>query len=485
MTTTAGGLPAHLAHPFSPPGRADPYPAYDWLRAHDPVHRDPMTGMWLITSHADCTALLKHPGSSAAAGQRERSREDELPPSMLSSDGAEHARLRAPGALLLGPAALASVSEAIAADADALLGRAAGPGQPADPVEQLGIPLATAALARLFGIPDEQRELFAKLARAASVNLDPLAPPQVARLGRAAMGELTRYLDAHIAQAPHCPLRRLAEDPRLSRQEMLGILGLTVVGGWLPLAESIGNALHWLLPDAEARTALRTADRTADPATAETVMDELLRLDAPIPFTARVTTTEVRLPGGEVPTGQRVLVLLAAANRDPAVFPDPGRLVWNRSPNPHLAFGGGPHFCLAARLVRQSGAVLLGRLVRTFPEVAAEPAGRWAGSLIPRRLTGFGLRLGPTASTADVPAPALGGADQAGCPRNEGSSTESLPGRGGADQAGCPRNEGSSTESLPGRGGADQAGCPRNEGSSTESLPGRGKSLPGRGATHG
>ncbi|PKW09362.1 Cytochrome P450 [Streptomyces sp. 1222.5] len=406
--TRPPGPPAQPAHPFSPAGRVDPYPAYDWLRAHEPVHRDPMTGMWLVTGYADCVALLKDPAFSAAAGQRERSRDDDLPVSMLTTDGADHARLRAPGSLLLGTGALASVADGIAADTDALLDRAAGHGVLADAVEELGVPLATAVLARLIGLGADQHGTLAELARAASVNLDPLAPPHVARLGRAAMGELTRFLDAHIDTLGHpepggspeaggtqgSPLARFAADPRLSRREMLGVLGLAVVGGWQPLAEAVGNALYWLLPRPDVREALRAGGREA----AETAMDELLRLEAPIPFTARVTVRDAELPGGRVPAGQRVLAVLAAANRDPAVFADPGALVWDRSPNPHLAFGGGPHFCLAARLVKQSGALLLGRIVRRFPEAAlsgAEP--RWAATLIPRRLTGLGVDLGACA----------------------------------------------------------------------------------------
>ncbi|MEV7418771.1 cytochrome P450 [Streptomyces sp. NPDC089919] len=395
--TQAPGLPAALAHPFSPAGRLDPYPAYDWLRGHRPVYRDPMTGLWLVTGYADCTALLKDPAFSAAAGQRERAREDDLPVSMLTTDGTGHARLRAPGALLLGPAALASVAGAIAADADALLDRAAARGRLEDAVEQLGAPLATAVLGRLFGLPEEQWDTLGALGRAVSLNLDPMAPPPVASLGRAAMGELTRYLDGHLDTAPPSPLARLAADPRLTRQEVLGVLGLAVVGGWQPLAESVGNALYWLLPRPEVRAALRGAG----PEEAGTLMDELLRLEAPIPFTARVTVRAAELPGGRIPAGQRVLAVLAAANRDPAVFARPAELLPSRRPNPHLAFGAGPHFCLAARLVRETGALLLARIVRRFPAAAlAGPGARWAPTLIPRRLTGLAVDLGAPAPVA-------------------------------------------------------------------------------------
>ncbi|GAA0821604.1 cytochrome P450 [Streptosporangium amethystogenes subsp. fukuiense] len=383
-------FPAHLAHPFSPAGRADPYPAYDWLRARAPVHYDAASRLWLVTGHADCAAVLRDQGFSASAGQQGRARDEELPPSMLTTDPPDHTRLRAPGLLLLGPAAIASVAEAIAADVDGLLDRLAERSV-VDAVAEIGGPLATSVFLRLFGLAESDRKVFAQLAQAASINLDPLAGPQVAALGRSAMGELTRFLDAHCASAPPSRLARLAADDRLSRPEMLGVLGLAVVGGWQPLAEAIGNALYWLLPRPEALAALREGGREP----ARVAMDELLRLEAPIPFTARVATRNVALPGGQVPQGARVLAIVAAANRDPAVFERAGELVLDRTPNPHLAFGGGPHFCLAAQLVRQTGAVLLARLAERFPAASlADPEPAWAGTLIPRRLRALPVRLG-------------------------------------------------------------------------------------------
>src|ERR1041385_325056 len=98
-------LPPHVAHPFSPAGRADPYPGYRWFQENSPVHFDKMSRFWFVMSHAGCSAALADSRFSAALGQRERTREDDLPASMLTSDAAEHARLRGPGALLLGPAA--------------------------------------------------------------------------------------------------------------------------------------------------------------------------------------------------------------------------------------------------------------------------------------------------------------------------------------------------------------------------------------------
>ena len=197
------------------------------------------------------------PGVLRGRGQRERSRDDDLPVSMLTTDGADHTRLRAPGALLLGPAALASVAEAIAADADALLDRAVERGVPVDAVEELGAPLATAVLARLFGLPGPARDAGpAGPRRVRQPRSDgPAAhrPPGPRRDGRA--DPVPRR--PRPAGRPGLPARPVAADTRLTRQEMLGVLGLTVVGGWQPLAEAIGNALYWLLPRPEVRAALR------------------------------------------------------------------------------------------------------------------------------------------------------------------------------------------------------------------------------------
>jgi pimeloyl-[acyl-carrier protein] synthase len=413
--TTSRRLPAGMAHPFSPAGRSDPYPAYDWLRANDPVHFDVTSRMWLLTSHADCAGVLRDPRFSAALGQRERVRDDDLPASMLTTDPPDHTRLRAPGSALLGPSAVRTVTDELAAEADRLLGtlaRTAGAtratrGEAAVEVTtDIGEPYATAVLARTLLLPRPDEETFAALARRASVNLDPLAGPLAAREGRVAMGELTRFLDAHVASRPGGAIDRLASDERLTRPEVIGILSLAVVGGWRPLAEMVGNALFWLLPRPEAMEALRRGDEEF----ARTAVDELLRLEAPVPFTARVTTEDVELgsdPGSglgpglgsarepvTIPAGSRVLAVIAAANRDSDVFERPDDLMLTRSPNPHLAFGAGTHFCLGAPLVRQAGALLLRGLVERFPGMRAlggPPA--WAPTLVPRRLSEFRIVL--------------------------------------------------------------------------------------------
>jgi cytochrome P450 len=388
-------LPDGFVHPFSPTARRDPYPALAWLRENAPLLRDPHSGVYFATDHASVAQILRDCRFSAAGGQLERDRDKPLPPLMLNTDPPEHHRLRAPGLLLLGPAAITEHLGAIVGETRALLDGLAARGE-AEVARELGDPFATLVLGAVLRIPPGDRAAFAALARQASVNINPMAGPAATRSGHQASALLTRYLDGNTdrvtAADADAPLARLARDPRLSRAEMLGILSLTVIGGFEPLASLIGNALALLLPRPDALAQLRDADQV----TAERAVNELLRLESPIPFVARVVAEPVALPGGQLEPGARVLAMLAAANRDPAVFIQPDDLVLGRAPNPHLAFGGGGHFCLAGPLVRSGAAQLLGELARRFPAARLAPGAppEWSDSLIPRRVRQLRLALG-------------------------------------------------------------------------------------------
>lgn len=388
-------LPPHVPHPFSPAGRVDPYPAYSWLQENDPVHLDKMSGFWLTTSHAGCAAALSDRRFSASLGQRERTREDELPASMLTTDPPGHARLRGPGALLFGPAALRSQEDGLSGVAGRVLDGLDGCPE-ADAATDIGEPFAVEVLARLFTLPPERTPAFADLARRVSVNLDPMAGPAAGAAGRVAAGEFTAFMDQHIgalqASGADCPLARLAGDPRLTRSEMLDIVSLSVIGGFLPLADLVGHAAYWAAAGGVTFASL-CAEIPDGAGTASRAVDELMRLATPIPFTARVTTEAAELDGTALPAGSRVLLVLAAANRDPAVFGRPGVFDPLRAPNPQLAFGAGPHLCLGAPLVRWAGGALLRELAARFPGVRQAGPATWDEPLVPRRLRGQRLLL--------------------------------------------------------------------------------------------
>jgi pimeloyl-[acyl-carrier protein] synthase len=376
----------------------DPYAFYRWLRENDPVRFDARAGVWLVSRHADCVAVLRDRRCSSALGQARRRREDRLPSSMLTTDPPEHERLRRPAGALFGDRGLAPLRARMAAVVGALADAAARRGG-MDAIADYGDPVALDALATLIGVPSEDRPAFADLARRVAVNLDPLAGADKAALGRAAAGELADHLAGLVDRAPaggqgavSALLRRQGDgrSASLGRDDLLSTLVLLVVGGYEPTVHLIGNGLLTLLRWPEELTRLRREARLLTSA-----VDELLRWESPIPFTARVCVEEVELGGRRLAAGDTVVALLAAANRDPAVFGDPERLDLARSPNPMLAFGSGIHTCIAAPLAKMVGRLAIGTIVARFAEVSLAGDASWRPGLVPRGLARLPLRLVP------------------------------------------------------------------------------------------
>ncbi len=377
-----------LVHPFSRVGMADPYRMWALYRRTAPAVLDPALNMWLLTGHRVCRAALLDPAFSAAQGQQQRLRDDGLPVSMLTTDGAHHQLLRAPAAAAFSARAVQGLRPAFAAIARELMAGLPGPGSSSsiDLVEELAVPYAERVLGRLLTLPEAHWPELGALAIAASANLDPMIRGERAVAARKSAERLNEFLLDHLrrrrAGASGTDLAGLPRDSGLDEREILGILSLTVIGGFEPLGDLIATALHLLLDLPDVRTRLR-----ADPALIPLAVDETLRLESPIPFTARVCTTGYRDQAVELPPGAPVLAVISAANRDPAVFDAPDVFSLNRSPNPHLALGAGAHFCLGAPVVRLSAELLLAELLLRRPGIARAGAARWRGSLVPHGLT--------------------------------------------------------------------------------------------------
>jgi monoamine oxidase len=356
--------------------RADPHPVLRRLREEDPVHLE--AGIVFLSRHRDCRDVLRDP--TFASGQAMRAASGDLPATMLSADGAEHARLRDPARGPLAPPAaetLRPVVRGAVADAlDALRGRTH-----ADLVAEVAEPVALRGLTALLGVPRADEPRLGDALERATPTLDPFVAGAAATAAHDAAGEVRDRLAATA----------LARDlaPRLGRREAGELCALLAVGGFAPAVHLAGNGLRALLEHPAERARLRAHPELTRPA-----LEELLRFDSPIPFAARVPGRATELGGRPIPAGQPVVCLLLAANRDPAAFADPDRLDLARRPNPHLGFGGGAHFCLGAPLARVIAEEIVAGVLRALPAAAAaDEPWRWRVGLVPHGLATLPVRL--------------------------------------------------------------------------------------------
>ncbi|SDD91520.1 cytochrome P450 [Actinokineospora iranica] len=385
-----------LFNPFAPGFTEDPYPHYRELRDLDPVQEHPL-GFWLLTRHAEVTALLRagmsaeqrnlapHPVRDqmreAAGGEDWRS--GGL--SMLDRDPPDHTRLRGLVAKVFTPRAIAALESRVVELVDAALDRMAEAGR-SNLVDELAFPLPFTVINEMLGMPpaDEAhiRELTGTLVR----SLEPLADPDLARRISAADAELAALTAEVIAWKRANPGDDLltalihAEENGavLSDDELVAQVVLLYVAGHETTVNLISNGVVALLRDPGQLAALR-----ADPELIGNAVEELLRYDSPVQSSRRITLAPFEVGGREIPPGTFVVASLASANTDERFWgADADELKLDR-PNAryHVSFGAGPHHCLGAALARLEGRVAIGRLVRRFPDLALDGEVEWNGRI--------------------------------------------------------------------------------------------------------
>lgn len=213
------------------------------------------------------------------------------------------------------------------------------------------------------------------------------------------------WLEGHLQQLRHAPgddlmsqLIQIAEsgdnETQLDETELRAIAGLVLVAGFETTVNLLGNGIRMLLDTPEHLATLRQ-----HPELWPNTVEEILRLDSPVQLTARVACRDVEVAGVRIKRGEVVVIYLAAANRDPAVFPDPHRFDIER-PNAgrHLAFSTGRHFCLGAALARAEGEVGLRTFFDRFPDVRAAGAGSRRDTRVLRGWSTLPVTLGPARS---------------------------------------------------------------------------------------
>jgi cytochrome P450 len=385
--------------PFAPAAQPDPYPAYARLRREAPVHPLVLpdgTRRWLVTRYEDVDAALRDPRLS-----KRDPATDSMPPivravvanQMLAQDPPDHTRLRRLVAQAFAPRLVAGREPLVQRTADDLLDRVR-PGEGFDLVGDYAHPLPLTVIADLLGIPLEDRGPFRRWSDAA-VAVDPAGGP-VPPWRLNALGEFAAYLTGLFARKRRDPgddltsglVHAADEGDALSPEELLAMVWLLLVAGHETTVNLIGNGVLALLRHPDQLALLR-----ADPGLLPGAVEELLRYDGPVATsTPRFSTAEVDLPGGTIPAGEQVIVVLASADRDPERFADPDVLDVRRADVRHLAFGRGVHYCLGAPLARMEGRIALGTLLRRVPGLrSAVPFEEleWRRSLLVRGLRAF------------------------------------------------------------------------------------------------
>ena len=384
---------------------ADPYPLYARLRNEAPVLWDPYLHAWVVTRYADvANVLLKckadrtpTPARLAELGmQRLAPVAQVMVRQMLFMDPPQHARVRGLAAAAFTPRRIARLREHIQSITDSLVDKVAGNGH-ADVMADLANPLPAIVTAEMLGVPTADHELlktwsadFAEML--GNFQHNPGRTEHVLR----SVEQMTSYFHAAVRQQDHHLkdglIKALTEatldGDRLTDDEVVANLIVTMVGGQETTTNLIGNGLLTLLRNPHAMDQLRD-----DPSLTPSAVEELLRYESPSQHTARLAPSGTVIGGQHIEAGQAVIAVMGAANRDPRRFPDPDRLDLTRTDNRHLAFGWAAHFCFGAPLARMEAQIAFDTILRRLPNLALDSAPlRWRPNLGLRGLTELRVR---------------------------------------------------------------------------------------------
>ena len=366
-------------NPLDPAVRADPYPFYEELRRLAPVHRSPFGAVVLMRYDDVVHTLRDLPMSrdieanlAPIPGIVMPSRPQRAARSILNLDPPDHTRLRRLVAKAFVPSAIDRLRPRLRELVDASLARMAEQGD-TDVVEELAFPVPFAVISDLLAMPTENQVEVRAWSQVLTQALEPTASADDYAASAIAVEKMADFVEGVIDERR----RHLGDDllsamidaeeagDRMTTEELVAMVVLLYVAGHETTVNLIGNGLLALLrhPDELARW-------RDDPSLDAHAVDELLRFDGPVQFTARVAMEPVRFDDELVEPGTLVLTVLGSANHDPAHFDEPERLVLGRpNANRHLAFSSGIHYCLGAALARAEAQVALGSLIRRFRSI--------------------------------------------------------------------------------------------------------------------
>ncbi|GHE85927.1 cytochrome P450 hydroxylase [Streptomyces longispororuber] len=399
---------------------SNPYPAYAWLRQHAPVTKRRLPSgveAWLVTRYADARQALADPrlsknpahhdepahakGKTGIPGERKA----ELMTHLLNIDPPDHTRLRRLVSKAFTPRRVAEFAPRVQELTDRLIDGFAERGE-ADLIHEFAFPLPIYAICDMLGVPREDQDDFRDWAG------------MMIRHGGGPRGGVARSVKkmrGYLADLIHRKRESLGDDgdddlisglirasdhgEHLTENEAAAMAFILLFAGFETTVNLIGNGTYALLTHPAERERLQRSLAAGDTALLATGVEELLRFDGPVELaTWRFATEPLRMGGQDIAAGDPVLVVLAAADRDPARFAEPDVLDLARRDNQHLGYGHGIHYCLGAPLARLEGRTALATLLRRLPDLQLDAAPeelRWRGGLIMRGLRTLPVRFTP------------------------------------------------------------------------------------------
>ncbi len=363
----------------------DPFPAYAWMRRHQPIYWDDANGIWVVSGYEDVSYVSLH-ADLFCSGQGVRPAEG-ASLSLIGLDGERHVHQRRLLNRGFTPKMIRTMEPRVRQVVGEVLDRLSGRSS-CDFVNDIAVPVPLVVIAELMGLPVEDRVQLGHWSdrMMGGEGRSDLDDPVMADAG-AAFGEYVAYLTGLIEERRKA-LRAgrtvpddavsvlvgadedgvLESSDELAHDELTMFLVVLLVAGNETTRNAISGGM-WALhqfPDQWERLAHQ-------PATFTTMADEIARFVSPVISFSRTATRDTELAGQRIAEGEKVLLLYQSANRDEAVFDAPATLRLDRDPNPHLAFGVGPHVCMGINLARLEIRVLFEELVRRFPDMAVAP----------------------------------------------------------------------------------------------------------------
>ena len=366
-------------------------PILDALRTHRPFYKGKYASV--SVDNAAVRALLSNPDAASAviptdadnrlAKLQAWAMEDAplgplTPPSLLVTEPPDHTRYRKLVSRVFSVRAVEKLRGRTQEIADDLLAKIE-PARPTDIVSTYCSLLPVTVIAEILGVPERDREKVLRFGAAAAPSIDLGIPWREFRRVEAALREFDEWLTQHLASLRQHPgedlLSQLVAAQEggvgLTDEELKSTAGLVLAAGFETTVNLLGNGVALLADDHEQRKQL-----AENPDLWPNAVDEVLRVDPPVLLTGRMSMADTEVEGASMPRGSVMVGLLAGANRDPEVFPDPDRFdVTRENAREHVSFSAGRHYCLGAALARMEGQVGLQTLFERYPDLRVEPGG--------------------------------------------------------------------------------------------------------------